>query len=138
LGLGFIPGVGAICNGEYWKALLQILIFSSLISLGGAARGEDEIPVLRLLAVLMYIYMPLEAYHVARKRVLALSGVTFVTPFEKMRFSSLIVGISALCLGVIFQISQFVPEAMRFLLRGWPLILVAIGVYNLTRYLQSK
>lgn len=138
LALGFIPGVGAICNGEYWKALLQVLIFGSLISLGGADHGEDKIPALTLLAVLMYIYMPLEAYHVARKRVMALRGVNFVTPFEKIRFSSLAVGIGAVCLGGILQVSQFAPETMRYLLRGWPLILVAIGVYNLTRYFQSK
>ena len=138
LALGFIPGVGAICNGEYWKAFLQVLIFSSLISLGRADRGEGEMPALTLLAVLMYIYMPVEAYHVARKRVMALHGVNIVTPFEKMKFSSLAVGIGAACLGVILQVSQFVPETMRFLLRGWPLILVAIGVCNLTRYFRSQ
>jgi hypothetical protein len=138
LALGFIPGVGAICNGDYWKAFLQVLIFGSLISLGGADHGEDKIPALTLLAVLMYIYMPLEAYHVARKRVMSLRGVNFVTPFEKMHFPPLAVGIGAVCLGVVLQVSQFVPETMRFLLRGWPLILVAIGIYNLTRYFRSK
>ena len=86
----------------------------------------------------MYIYMPLEAYHVAKKRVMGLRGVKLISPFEKMRFSSMTVGIGSVCLGVIFQVSQFVPETMRFLLRGWPLILVAIGVYNLTQYFQSK
>ena len=138
LALGFIPGVGAICNGEYWKAFLQVLIFSSLISLGRSTDSEDAIPVLRLMAVLMYMYMPLEAYHVARKRVMALHGINLATPFEKMRFSRLAVGIGAVGLGVIFQVSQFVPETLRYLLRGWPLILVAIGVYNLIRYFQSK
>lgn len=137
LALGMIPGVGAICNGEHWKALLQVLIFGSLISLGGTVGSEDVIPVLRMLAVLMYIYMPLDAYHAARKRVMALRGVTLITPFEKMRFSSLAIGIAAVCLGVIFLVSQFVPETMRFLLRGWPLVLIGIGLYNLTRYFQS-
>ena len=138
LAMGFIPGVGAICNGEYWKALLQVLIFSSLITLGRSTESEDVIPVLKLLAVLLYIYMPLEAYHVARKRVMALRGVNFVTPIEKIRFSPLAAGIGAVCLGVIFEVSQFAPETMRFVLRGWPLILVAIGVYNLARYFQTK
>jgi len=137
LALGMIPGVGAICNGEHWKALLQVLIFGSLISLGGTVGSEDVIPVLRMLAVLMYIYMPLDAYHAARKRVMALRGVTLITPFEKMRFSSLAIGIAAVCLGVIFLVSQFVPETMRILLRGWPLVLIGIGLYNLTRYFQS-
>lgn len=138
LALGFIPGVGAICNGEYWKALLHVLIFGGLISLAGVTGTEPATSSLRLLAVLMYFYMPLEAYHVAKKRVMGLHGVKLISPFEKMRFSSITVGIGSVCLGVIFQVSQFVPETMRFLLRGWPLILVAIGVYNLTKYFQSK
>ena len=138
LALGFIPGVGAICNGEYWKAFLQVLFFGSLISLGGRTGREDAIPIFRLLAVLMYIYMPLEAYHAARKRVMALQGVTFATPLEKMHFSSLAVGITAVCLGVIFQVNQLAPETMRFLLRGWPLILVALGLYNLARHFRTQ
>lgn len=138
LAFGFIPGVGAICNGEYWKGFLQVLVFSILVSLGGADRGQGEIPALTFLAILMYIYMPLEAYHVAKKRVMALRGVKLVTPFEKIHFSSLTVGIGSVCVGVLFQVNQFVPETMRFLMRGWPLILVAIGVYNLSQYFQSK
>ena len=137
LALGFIPGVGAICNGDYWKGFLQVLIFGGLISLAGVAGTEDVSPVLRLLAVLMYIYMPLEAYHVARKRSMALRGVNLITPFEKLRFSSLTVGIAAFLSGVIFLVNQFVPRTVSFLLRGWPIVLIAIGIYNLTRYFRS-
>ncbi|MFN8007268.1 MAG: B-box zinc finger protein [Terriglobia bacterium] len=138
LALGFIPGVGAIANGEYGKGLLQVLIFGSLLALGNGAGGEDSIPFFKLVTFVMYLYMPLEAYHVARKRTAASHGVTLITPFERFRFSSLGVGITTLCLGVFFQLSVFVPGAMRFLLRGWPLILVAIGVYNLSQYARKE
>jgi hypothetical protein len=136
LALGFIPGVGAICNGDYWKGFLQVLIFGGLLSLAGAAGTEDVSPVLRLMAVLMYIYMPLEAYHIAKKQSMALRGVTLITPFEKLRFSSLTVGIATFVIGIIFLVNQFVPETMSFVLRGWPLALIAIGIYNLTRYFR--
>src|ERR1700689_365768 len=32
LGLGFIPGLGAVYNGEYIKALIHVLIFGGLIA----------------------------------------------------------------------------------------------------------
>jgi hypothetical protein len=31
-----------------------------------------------------------------------------------------------------------VPGTLRFVLHGWPLILIAIGVYNLTRYFRPQ
>jgi hypothetical protein len=34
--LGLIPGVGAIYNGEYFKAAIHVLIFGMLTSLGAA------------------------------------------------------------------------------------------------------
>ena len=39
LALGFIPGVGAIYNGQIAKAFVQVLIFGSLIALGDRVHG---------------------------------------------------------------------------------------------------
>src|SRR5262247_3484494 len=36
--LGLIPGVGAICNGEYLKAVIHVLIFGFLVSLSGSSK----------------------------------------------------------------------------------------------------
>src|SRR5262245_59677588 len=36
--LGLIPGVGAICNGEYLKAIIHVLIFGFLVSLSGSSK----------------------------------------------------------------------------------------------------
>jgi len=138
LGLGLVPGVGAICNGEYLKGFLHVLIFGSLVSLAGSQEVGGFGPMFVILAIVFYLYMPLEAYHTSKKRTLALRGIIVVTPFERIRFSDLWVGSLAVLFGLVFLINQFVPGTIPFLLRGWPLALIGIGAYNLTRYFRSQ
>lgn len=136
--LGFIPGVGSICNGDYFKAFLQVLIFGSLVSLSASDEAGDLGPVFGVLTAAVYIYMPVEAYHVAKKRTLALQGITVITPFEKIKFPELWTGSLAILAGTIFLVNQFVPGTLRFVLHGWPLILIGVGVYNLVRYFRPQ
>jgi len=136
--LGFIPGVGSICNGDYFKAFLQVLVFGSLVSLSGSSETGDLGPVFGILTAAVYLYMPFDAYHVAKKRTLALQGITVITPLEKMKFPELWAGSLSILVGGIFLVNQFVPGTLRFVLRGWPLILIGIGVYNLTRHFRAQ
>jgi hypothetical protein len=138
LALGLIPGVGAICNGEYVKAFLHVLIFGSLVSLANSPEVGAFGPMFVILAIVFYLYMPLEAYHTSKKRTLALRGIIFISPFERIQFSDLWVGSLAVLFGSVFLIIQFVPGTIHFLLRGWPLALIGIGAYNLTRYFRSQ
>ena len=136
--LGFIPGVGSICNGDYLKAFLQVLVFGSLVSLSSSNETGDLGPAFGILTAAVYLYMPFDAYHVAKKRTLALQGITVITPLEKVKFPELWVGCLAILVGSIFLVNQFVPGTLRFVLRGWPIILIGIGVYNLTRHLRTS
>jgi len=135
--LGLIPGVGSICNGDYVKAFLQILIFGSLVSLASSQEvgGFDSIFV--ILSIIFFFYMPLEAYHIAKKRNLALRGITVISPFERIQFSELWTGGLAISFGTLFLVNQFVPGTLHFVSRGWPLALIGIGIYNLSRYFRS-
>ena len=81
--------------------------------------------------------MPFEAYHVAKKRTLALQGITVITPLEQIKFPELWVGSLAILAGSVLLINQFVPGTLRLVLRGWPVILIGIGVHNLTRYFRK-
>jgi hypothetical protein len=136
--LGFVPGVGAICNGDYSKAFIHVLAFGSLVSLAGSNEISGGGTIFVLLSILFYIYMPLEAYHTAKKRILALQGVTIITPLEKMRISDFWIGVVAISFGTIFLVNQFVEGTLRFVLRGWPLALIGIGVYNLIRHMRAQ
>lgn len=130
--LGIIPGVGAIYNGQYAKGLVHALLTGVLISAINASPGSVQ-PILGVIMAAWFFYMPIEAYHTAKKRV---SG-------ERVdEFSSLIdlssqkggfpVGaIALIVLGVLFLLET--TDIIHFdrIVRYWPVLLIAGGVYQL-------
>ena len=71
--LGFIPGVGAMYNGEYAKGFIHVLIFASLIW------AADHVSDLFGLGIAAFcIYMPIEAYQTAKAKLM---GVRPPDPF---------------------------------------------------------
>src|SRR3982074_3522822 len=66
--LGFIPGVGAIYNGQYAKGLVHAIIFGMLVSIVGSNYVGALEPLFGILIAVWVFYMVLEAYHTARKR----------------------------------------------------------------------
>ncbi|MGA2903117.1 MAG: DUF5668 domain-containing protein [Candidatus Korobacteraceae bacterium] len=65
--LGFIPGVGAMYNGEFAKGFVHVLIFATLIWMTDHMNG-----IFGLGIAAFVIYMPIEAYKTARARQLGL------------------------------------------------------------------
>jgi hypothetical protein len=60
--LGFIPGVGAMYNGQYAKGVVHLIVFAILISLA------DEHGIFGLFIAGWVCYQVIEAYHTARAR----------------------------------------------------------------------
>lgn len=67
--LGFIPGVGAMYNGEFAKGFIHVLIFATLIWLANPDHGSG---LFGLAIAAFAIYMPIEAYKTARAREMGL------------------------------------------------------------------
>lgn len=65
--LGFIPGVGAMYNGQFAKALLHVAIFAFLIYLASEANG-----IFGILIPAWIFYMAFDAYHTAKARQMGL------------------------------------------------------------------
>jgi hypothetical protein len=65
--LGFIPGVGAMYNGEFAKGFVHVLIFATLIWMTDHLSG-----IFGLGIAAFVIYMPIEAYQTARAREMGL------------------------------------------------------------------
>jgi hypothetical protein len=61
--LGFIPGVGAVYNGQYAKGMVHLIVFALLASLAGDMHGIFPLFVFGWAA-----YMVIEAHHTARAR----------------------------------------------------------------------
>jgi len=133
LALGFVPGVGAIYNGEYAKALIYVLIFGGLISAisSGAARGLE--PLLGMLIFGFYIFMPFDAYQSAKRRA---AGQVPAGGFESLGFGTAekaapLGPLILIVLGVLFLFNTLDFFPLRFLWKFWPAILIAIGVWLL-------
>jgi TM2 domain-containing membrane protein YozV len=151
--LGFIPGVGAMYNGEYTKGFIHVLIFASLIW------ATDHVNDLFGLGIAAFVlYMPIEAYQTAKAKMM---GVRAPDPFglnnlnlfgsntpapvavaptgvpvegqpveeEYSGGSRIPIGAFVLiALGVIFLLEQFGWFHFDWFGRFWPVILIAIGI----------
>jgi hypothetical protein len=60
--LGFIPGVGAMYNGQFIKGLIHVFVFAVLVSTAG------HYGIFGLFIAAWVIYQVFEAYHVAKAR----------------------------------------------------------------------
>src|SRR5262249_26497509 len=66
--LGFLPGLGAVYNGEFNKALIHIVVFAAMIV--GLSSGLDAGPTVALSLLLagFVIYMAFDAMRTAQAR----------------------------------------------------------------------
>lgn len=64
--MGIIPGLGAVYNCEYAKALIHFLIFVGLVTT--ASHGGPQ-PLTGLMIAGLFVYMPIEAYLTARAKM---------------------------------------------------------------------
>jgi Domain of unknown function (DUF5668) len=139
--LGFIPGVGAVYNGQYAKGLLHVVIFGSIISIlsSGAARGFE--PLFGLMIPTFVFYMAFDAYHTARKRlegevVDEFSGLVRARG-PRSRFP--MAPVLLIVFGLLFLLDNLDLLQIGRLLRYWPALLIALGLFLLyERIVESK
>lgn len=130
--LGLIPGVGAIYNGQYAKGIIHALVFGLLISINQSGLGELE-PLGALATVAWYIYMPFEAYHTARKRLLGIQVEEFSSLVElRPAPGAFPVGpVLVITVGVLFLLNNLGLLRIAQLFKFWPVVLIGLGVYML-------
>jgi hypothetical protein len=128
--LGFIPGVGAIYNGQYAKGLIHAVIFGILVSL--ASRSSSMEPLFGIMISGWVFYMAFEAFHTARKRRYGIVTEEFSSLFDartESKFSG--GGLVLIVLGVLLLLDTTDIINLDRLERYWPVLLIAIGVYLL-------
>jgi hypothetical protein len=131
--LGFIPGVGAIYNGQYVKGLIHVVIVGLIIAVMNSDVPGNMLPLLGLLLAAFWFYMPFEAYHTARARRLgqpvdAASSLIHV-PGSHSRFP--VAPIVLIALGILLLLDNLGWLELRRVLRYWPVVLIIAGVYML-------
>ncbi|HXK06163.1 MAG TPA: B-box zinc finger protein [Verrucomicrobiae bacterium] len=137
--LGMIPGVGAIYNGQYAKGLLHAIIWGVLVSIinSNAAHGME--PIFGMLIAAWMAYMAFEAYHTARKRRLG-EPVDEYSSILNLRGSHNIpiVAIGLIVMGVLFLLHTLNLLDFEYVVRYWPVLLIAAGVYLLFGRLSGR
>jgi hypothetical protein len=130
--LGFIPGVGAIYNGQYLKGLVHAVIFGLIVSLLDAVPGPGE-PLLGICLTAFIFYMPFEAYHTAKRRLLGQPVEEFSSLIAPNRLSSRtpIGPILLILVGVLFLLDTLHLVEFRDVARFWPVLLIAAGAFML-------
>jgi hypothetical protein len=131
--LGFIPGVGAIYNGQYAKGLIHAVVFGLLISITSSTHNGALEPLFGLLIAAWVFYMAFEAYHTARKRRYGVAVEEFSSLFDVRpthgRFPAgalLLIG-----LGFILLLDTTDIISMDQMERYWPVGLIVFGLYLL-------
>lgn len=130
--LGFLPGVGAIYNGQYAKGLIHAVIFGLLVSLAASTRSPFE-PLIGILIAIWVFYMAFEAYHTANKHrhgvpVEEFSSLIDVRPAQG-RFPA--GAVLLIALGFILLLDTTDIINIDQLARYWPVGLIVFGLYLL-------
>ena len=138
--LGFIPGVGAIYNGQYAKGLVHAIVFGLLVSITSSGTAGDLEPLFGILIGVWVMYMALEAYHTARKRHAGepVDEFSSILDVHGRRSGFPVGAITLIALGVLLLLSTTDVIQLRYLLRYWPVLLILMGAYMLYVRLEGS
>ena len=128
--LGWIPGVGAIYNGQYIKGLVHAVIFGLIITLLDNSGGHGPEPFLAMIMMAFIFYMAFEAYHTAKKRQMGIPLTEWSSlAASQPRFSHRTPAgpILLIALGIFFLLDTLHLIAFRDIARFWPLLLIIAG-----------
>jgi hypothetical protein len=131
--LGFIPGVGAIYNGQYAKGLVHAIIFGLLVSIESSGAAGELAPLFGILIGVWVMYMALEAYHTARRRRAGeqVDEFSSLLDVHGRRGGFPIGAVTLIGLGILLLLNTTDVIQLRYLLRYWPVLLILMGAYML-------
>jgi hypothetical protein len=135
LALGFIPGLGAVYNGEYIKALIHVFVFAGLIAAQSGNVSAGYHAFLGIALGCFYLYMPIEAYRTAKARE---AGEAAPAPLGEGEMRRPVGAIILVALGVLLLLGNFGMLEWGWLAKGWPLALIVLGVWMLVGRLRGK
>jgi hypothetical protein len=131
--LGFIPGVGAVYNGQYLKAFLQVVVFAFLISIANWVSSDAGGAFIGLSIAGFYFYMVIDAYRSAKAIQAGETPSDFLGFGQPRQINAPIAAIVLIVIGAIFLLHSlgfFYLDVSRYI---WPGILIALGIFLLLR-----
>jgi hypothetical protein len=126
-----IPGMGAVYNSEYLKAITFFAVFAALSIMGDRIHG-----IFGFGAFVFLIFSMFDAYRTAEARARARleSGARVESPSQDRTVVAW--GIFLIVLGILFLLQNII--SYYFLNRLWPLVFIGLGIYLVFRAIQDK
>ncbi len=133
LALGFIPGLGAVYNGEYVKALIHVFVFAGLIAAQTNDISAGYHAFLGIALGAFCLYMPIEAYHVAKAKQMGVAPPTplMSAPESPSGEQRPVGAIVLIALGVFSLFGSLGLLNWDWFGKLWPVGLIALGVWLL-------
>lgn len=135
LALGFIPGVGAIYNGQITKAISQVLIFGCLIAMGDRVHGGLE-TVFGLGAAAFYFYMVIDSFQTAKAKSTG-QPVPEWFGISEMKLNAPVGAALLIGLGILFLLDNLGIPVINQIGKFWPVLLIVAGFLLLQRRLSG-
>jgi len=134
--LGFIPGLGAIYNGEYNKAIIHVVIFGAII-FGIASDLGESLQGLLIFALCVFpFYMAIDAMRSAKAKA---TGQPLTDPFENWSGQRPLGPIILIGIGALFLLNNLgIFEFFRIRQVFVPLVLIGIGFFMLKNRVSGK
>jgi TM2 domain-containing membrane protein YozV len=129
--LGFIPGVGSIYNGQIVKAMVQVLLFGSLIALADRVGGPLD-TIFGLGAAAFYFYMVIDSYQTAKRKCAGLPTEEWLG-LGDFKMNAPIGAALLIGLGVLFLLDNLGVRVFEHMHKLWPVLLIVIGLVLLQR-----
>jgi hypothetical protein len=138
--LGFIPGVGAIYNGQYAKGLVHAVVFGLIVTILNSNHVGNFEPLFGIFLAIWVFYMAFEAHHTAAKRrngdnVDELSSLMTIpaNPGGVPVGPIILIGLGVLLLLDTLDLISFDRVA-----KYWPVLLIAGGAYMLYARIEGR
>jgi hypothetical protein len=134
--LGFIPGLGAVYNGEYTKALVHVSTFIAIVAILVASNSDVVHAIFGMGLAAFIIYMAVDANRTAKANLVAPVRPEADAATIKARTIGpfILIGI-----GVIFLLQNFHAFELDTLIdRWWPLLLIGVGGFLIWRRSEKQ
>jgi hypothetical protein len=129
--LGFVPGLGAVYNGEYMKAIIHVLIFATLVATESGDHPDSIHAFLGIMIAAFIVYMAVDANISAKAR---LAGKVSSDPIAEVGKGKTVWPFVLIGIGVLFLMSNFhMIDVDEVINRWWPLLLIAVGGFMVWR-----
>jgi hypothetical protein len=134
--LGFVPGLGAVYNGDYTKALVHVCMFIATVAILSNSNSDTVHVVFGLGLPAFILYMVVDANRTAKANLLAPSR----PDSDALTFKARTIGPFVLIgIGVIFLLQNFHAFELDNLIdRWWPLLLIGVGGFLVWRRSEKQ